>query len=351
MKYGKGDLFLPIIGRLIEIAKVHGDCSLAFFSPLGLFCGRDRYMKLLNALLKDFEFLKGYVFVGNYFHDINKVKPVALSIWKLSPDANTNLTDLNLDFIGKGGEGEVKTKRVAFKHMDLLMDGWRYDRRDKDGPTGEIVVQHCETFNAPAPKVFHLNPKQGGSEVIPRNVIKPLGIAGLPDELVYALWSISVGAKTFGTSLSVALYPIYFDNAYVHLPDFSKRGTIEILAYAALYSLVENYARERIGFFGNNRVFKFGNERLTKGVQHLIDTHKSCPVYDGNSIGEVFELIREGKIDATKLRKGIRGEVSKRLAEIGYWNYVPIPKTGHEPVAVPRRAAGLLIQHRLRTGS
>lgn len=80
MKYGKGDLFLPIIGRLIEVAKAQKTCYLAFFSPFGLFCGRKRYLKLFNALMKDFTFLKGHVFAGTNFHDINKTLVISLTI-------------------------------------------------------------------------------------------------------------------------------------------------------------------------------------------------------------------------------------------------------------------------------
>jgi hypothetical protein len=212
---------------------------------------------------------------------------------------------LNFDFIDKGGN----TKQVKFKEIPLLKDSWKYDRRDKSIVKGEIVVQHCESFNAPAPKVIHLNPRQGGSEMIPENVIKPLGLPRLPDELVYGLWSVSVGAKAFWTSLSNMLHPIYFDNAYVHLPDFSKRETIEILAYSALHALLRNYANDKIGFFGANNV------------------SKDCIVYDNVTIKEVFYLIKESKVDFSKCTKGIKEEVAKRQTQIGYWDYVPVPKT------------------------
>ena len=209
--------------------------------------------------------------------------------------------------------------------MCLLKDSWRYDRRDKGILNGEVVVQHCESFDAPAPKVIHLNPKQGGSEMIPENVKIPLGISGILDELAYGLWSVSVGLGAFGTSLSNPTHPVYMRGAYVHLPDFSKKETIEILAYSALHALLKNYAKDRIGFFGSNRVFRFGGERLTKGVEYLFSLCKDYPVYDGYTIGEVFELIRQSKVDTAKCRKGMKDEVSKGLDEIGYWDYVPIP--------------------------
>lgn len=285
-----------------------------------MFCGK--YTKLAQILLRDFRFLKGYVFAGNYFHDINQLKPIALSIWEYGARKPSRLVDLSFDFIDKGGN----TKQVKFKELPLLKDSWRYDRRDKGIMKGEIVVQHCESFNAPAPKVIHLNPRQGGSEMIPENVIKPLRIPNLPDELVYGLWSMSVGAKAFWTSLSNMLHPIYFDNAYVHLPDFSKRETIEILAYSALHAVLRNYANGKIGFFGANKVFKFGGERLTKGVEYLFDTCKNCIVYENVTIAEVLNLIKQSKVDFSKCTKGIKEEVAKRLAQIGYWDYVPVPK-------------------------
>jgi hypothetical protein len=325
-RYGKGDLFIPIVGRLIEVARVQKTCYLAFFSPFGLFCGRQRYLKLFKALMKDFEFLRGHVFAGNNFHDINKTLPIALSVWKYSPNANTQHTNLVFDFIEKGGG----KKTLRFRQMPLLKDGWAYDRRDKGVVKGELVVPPCERFNSPSPKVIHLNPRQGGSEMIPENVIKPLGISGLPDELVYGLWSISVGKHAFGTSLSVSLHPIYFEQAYVHLPDFTKKQTLEILAYAVLETLLKNYAEDRIGFFGTNQVFKFGNERLTEGVKHLLDLCKDAPTYDGLTIGDTFELLRQSKVDATKLRRSLKEEVSNRLKAIGYWNFIPIPQAAED---------------------
>ena len=321
-KYGGGDLFIPIIGRLVEIAKEQKTCYLAFFSPLGLFCGRRRYEKLFKAVAKDFEMLKGYIFTGDKFHDINKTLAVALSIWKYSPNSNNTHTSLSFDFIYRDG----RKKAIEFREMALLKEYWNYDRREKDGIKGEIVVQHCETFDAPAPKVFHMNPKQGGSEMIPQNVKKKIGINKLPDELVLGLWGLSVTLGAFGTSLSDPIFPPYMRDAYVHLPDFSRQETIEILAYSALHSLIKNYAEDRIGFIGTSKVFKFGGEQLTEGVKHLFEMCKNCEVYDGLSIPEVVERIKESDYDLTKLRRGIIDQVTVRLSKIGYWDYIPIPK-------------------------
>jgi hypothetical protein len=320
-KYGKGNLYLPIVGRFIEIAKIHKKTYLAFFSPFGLFCGRGRHFKLFTELLKDFKFLKGYIFAGNNFHDINKTLPIALSVWEYKKNTHGRHLDLNFEFLEANGA----TKNIQFKKMPLLKDSWRYDRRDKGVLKGEVVVQHCESFDTPAPKVIHLNPAQGGSEMIPENVIKPLEIPNIPDELVYGLWSISVGLGAFGTSLSNPTHPVYMRDAYVHLPDFNKKETIEILAYSALHTLIKNYAKDRIGFFGTNKVFRFGGERLTKGVEYLFSLCKDSLTYTNYTIGETVELIKQSKVDTTQLRKGIMDEVSKRLNQIGYWDYVPIP--------------------------
>lgn len=327
-KYGKGDLFLPIVGRLIEIAKAHKNCCVAFFSPFGLFCARKRYINLLNALLKDFKFLRGYVFAGNYFHDINKTLPVAFSIWEYKPNTNVGHLDLNFEFVDKNGNN----KKIRFKKMRLLKDGWRYrdgDKYVKNKTRGEISVPRCESFNDPSPKIFGVDAKEGsGAELSPDNLKLDkiiLKIPNVPSELAYALWSVSVGLGAFRTSLSNPTHPIYMRGAYVHLPDFHKKETLEILAYSALHALIKNYAENKIGFFGTNKVFRFGNENITKGVEYLFSLCSDSPVYDGYTIAEVFEQIRQSKVDVTKCRKGMKDEVSKRLNHIGYWDYVPIP--------------------------
>jgi hypothetical protein len=332
-KYGKGDLFLPIVGRLIEVAKAQKTCYLAFFAPFGLFCGRKRYQSLFNALMKDFKFLRGHVFAGNNFHDINKTLPIALSVWKYSPNANTQHTNLVFDFLDKGGG----KKTLRFKQMSLLKDGWRYGDGSKyvrEKTKDAISAPRCDRFNTPNVKSIAVDLKEGsGAEISPDNLKLDkvvIDVRGVPSELVYGLWSISVGKHAFGTSLSVSLHPIYFEQAYVHLPDFTKKQTLEILAYAVLETLLKNYAEDRIGFFGTNRVFRFGNERLTEGVKHILDLCKDAPTYDGHTIGDTFELFRQSKVDATKLRRSLKEEVSKRLNAIGYWNFIPIPQAAED---------------------
>lgn len=328
VKYGKGDLFLPIVGRLIEIAKVQKDCYLAFFSPFGLYCGRKRYNPLFDALAKDFIFLKGYVFAGHNFHDINKTLSIAFTIWKYSPNANTKHLNLVFEFIDKNGD----RKKLHFKEMPLLKDGWRY----RDGSKyvriktkDAIGAPRCDLFDVPNVRAFGVDLKEGsGAEISPDNLKLDkvtLNVPNVPSELVYGLWSVAVGKHVFGTSLSGSLHPIYFEQAYVHLPDFTKRETLEILAYSALGVLLKNYAEDRIGFFGTNRVFRFGNEKLTKGVEYLFNLCKKCIVYEGYNIGEVFEMFKQSNVDSTKLRKGLIDEVSVRLIKIGYWNNIPIP--------------------------
>lgn len=329
LKYGKGDLFIPIIGRLIEVAKSQKTCYLVFFSPFGLFCGRKRYLKLFGALMKDFKFLRGHVFAGHNFHDINKILPVALSIWKYAPNANIQHLSLVFDFLDRSGERRI----LHFKEMPLLKDGWRYrdgSKYVKVKTKDRISAPRCDLFNVPNVRSIGVDLREGsGAELSPDNLKLDrvvLNVPGVPSELVYGLWSLSVGKHAFGTSLSGSLHPIYFEQAYVHLPDFKRKEALEILAYAALETLLKNYAEDRVGFFGTNRVFRFGNEKLTKGVEHLFDICKDAPVYDGNTIGDTFELFKKSSVDPTKLRKALKEEVTRRLEAIGYWDYVPIPR-------------------------
>lgn len=328
VKYGKGDLFMPIIGRLIEVAKSQPTCYLAFFAPFGLFCGRDRYRRLFDLLMKDFSFMRGYVFGGENFHDINATKPIALTVWKHVPNANTTRGDLAFDFLDKDGT----KKPLRFKEMPLLKDGWRYRDahkyvrvRTKDA----IDAPRCDLFNVPNVRIIGVGLEEGsGAEISPDNLKLDkvsLNVPSVPSELLYGLWSVSVGNRSFNRSMSTPTHPIYFDNAYVHLPDFNKKATLEILAYAILEVLLKNYAEDRIGFFGTNRVFRFGNERLTKGAAHIIAQCKNAPTYDGNTIGDAFELIRSSSVDATKLRRSLKEEVHKRLENIGYWDFIPVP--------------------------
>jgi hypothetical protein len=333
LKYGKGDLFIPIVGRLIEVAKAQKTCYLVFFSPFGLFCGRKRYLKLFNTLTKDFKFLRGHVFAGHNFHDINKTLPVALSVWRYSPNANTRHLDLVFDFLEKSGEKKI----LHFKEMPLLKDGWRYrdgSKYVKVKTKDAIGAPRCDRFNVPNVRVIGVDLKEGsGAELSPDNLKLDkivLSVPNVPSELVYGLWSLSVGLGAFRTSLSNPLFPIYFRGASVHLPDFTRRESIEILAYSALEVLLKNYAEDRIGFFGTNRVFRFGNEKLTKGVEHLFDLCKDSSTYDGKTIGDALELIKQGKVDVTELRRSLKEEVSKRLDAIGYWDFVPIPRTAED---------------------
>ncbi len=341
-KYGKGDLFMPIIGRLIEIAKTHEKSYLVFFSPLGLFCKRTKFLKLFNALIKDFKFIKGYIIAGYNFHDINKTLPIALTMWEYSKNINTEQSDINLIYLDK----DKGNRTIEFKEMSLLKDGWNYGgggkgrgkyknnknkkideyEIDKKIIHNEIYVSSCDRFNNLMPKIFSSYLQKGsGAELSPDNVKIKLNIPNIPDELIYGLWSVTVGSRVFDTSLSTPLHPIYISQSYVHLPDFNNKKVIEILAYSILNILLRNYAEDRIGFFGNNRVFKFGNERLTKGAEYIIDLCKNCNVYENYTISDIFEKFKNSNIDTKNLRKGLIKQVYTRLDEIGYWNYIPIP--------------------------
>jgi len=313
--YGRGDLVIPAIGRMIEIIKKIGSGYLAFFCPAGIMFGRIRYYKVLKALLQDFEFIEGHICDGNNFKGVASKKSIAFTIWKYHKNINTDINSLVF---------KVKdNKFIKLKKMVLLKNGWKYST---GYIKGELAVQRNERFNTPLPKGFYMNISKGGSELIPENVKIDLCIQNVPSELAYGLWSTCVGYR------SITNYPNYIDNAYIHLPDFSKQKISEILAYLVIHALISelirNYCKEKIGFDGLSRKFKFGNKTITNGAKHLIDTYGYCKI--GNkTIIEVFnELKEEPNIENINkdYRKLIKKEIEKRLETIGYWDYIPIPK-------------------------
>lgn len=318
-KYGAGDLVIPAIGKMIDFIKAYGRGTLAFFCPAGVFCGRLRYLKLFKALLKDFEFLEGHIFSGENFNTVSTKKAIAFTIWKYCPNNNTRIDSLVFTHDGEG---------VKLKALPLLKDGWNYDNRKR--LTEEIAVQHNAIFCNLNPKIFHLTVEKGGSEVVPRNVKIDLKIPNLPSELVYALWSVAIGRRS--TIIDSPKYPHYVAEAYLHLPDFSKKETMEILAYIVITTLFverkNNYCGGRIGFANIGRDFKFGGERLTSGAKHLIDTYGYCPV-GSKTIREIFDELKNERtpteIPVKDYRHEIRKEVMSRLDKIGYWDYIPIP--------------------------
>lgn len=316
-KYGKGDLVIPAVGKLIDFIKNYGSGYLAFFCPAGVLCGRVRYQKLLKTLLKDFEFIEGHIFSGEKFNSICKKKPIAFTVWNYKPNVNTRLDLL----VFKYGD-----KDIMLKILPLLKDGWNYG----DGSTNmenNICVFRCERFNNPNPKMFCINSKKGsGSELSLKNVKKKLNIPDVPDELIYGLLSIGVGTR------SLVGNPIYIDNAYVHLPDFTIIESMEMLVYILVNSLIEelknNYCKGKIGFVGVSRVFKFGGQRLTDGAKYLIDKYGYCSM-GSKTIKDVFEELQNepdiNKVPISEYKKLIRLEVNKRLEQIEYWKYIPIP--------------------------
>jgi hypothetical protein len=312
-EYGRGDLVIPSVARMIEVIKDRGSGYLAFFSPFGVFCGRSRYNKLLRALLKNFEFVYGEIFPGSEFNNVSKKKPISITILKYRKDMNASLGSLTYFYAGV----EHKMKKSV-----LLKDVWNYNE-GKDGD--EIGTTRNDTFNNPNPKMIKTKLRNAGSQILYRNVKDNLGITIVPPELFYGLWSITVGYR------SLSEYPVYFDNSCIHIPDLKRQETYEILSYAVLNvlitELINNYTEGKIGFSGMQRFFKFGGKRLTDGAKYLIDTHGNCPV-GSRTIKQVFEELRAGKdpdaIDKN-LRIDIRKEIEKRLDAIGYWDYLPIP--------------------------
>lgn len=310
--YGRGDLCIPCIGKMIEIIKNKGKGYLTFFSPFGIFLGRKRYLKLFMSLLRDFEFIYGEVFSGEMFDNVSKIMAISFTIWKYNKNCNTDPNTLS--FIHK-----EKTYNV--KNIPLLKDGWKYNTSKIQ--KGEIVIQHNDTFNSPVPKIYHMKVEKGGSEMIQENVIKSIGLSNIPDPLIYGIWSTLVGKG------SCLMHPNVFNECYTHLPDFNKETSIKILSYGLLSSMIRelknNYCNGKIGF--DNGVLKFGGEVLTDGALYLIDKYKDLPIGENYTIGNIFERLKNedpDKIDK-KLRILIKKEIEIRLDKIGYWEYLPIP--------------------------
>ena len=313
--YGSGDLVLPSIGKLIELIKRKGKGHLAFFSPSGVFLGRARYKKLFAALLKHFDFVYGEIFSGKEFEKVSKQKAIAFTIWRYHENANTEPSALKFMFEGT---------EYQLKKLPLLKNGWKYDERERQ--CDEIMVQHCETFNSAPPKMFHIQPSKGGSELIQKNVKVPLNVPNLCDPLLYGLWSVTVGYR------SIITPPIVFDNCYVHLPDFSNREVQEILALSALFhiiaQMINNYCQNKIGFLGPSGTLVFGGIELTKDMEYLFHMFGSIQIDETRSLRDVLEYLRKERNLAAwdyGLRKVIREQIRIRLEHIGYWKYLPIP--------------------------
>ena len=299
---------------MIEIIKARGKGYIAFFSPFGVLLGRNRYNKLLKALLRDFTMVFGEVFSGKDFHGVSKNKAISFTIWKFSRMIETPHEDLA--FLHHG-------EQLNLKISPLLKDYWKYDTRKVI--KGEIAAQVNYSFGSMIPKILHLNVAKGGSELIPENVKIWIKIENIPTELFYGLWSILVGRKS--NIIDSPNYPVSFDNCYTHLPPLNTK-THEILAYAVLATLIferdNNYCQGKIGFDGMKRRFKFGGKKLTTGAAHLLTKHGNCSV--GNeTIKGVYEKLKKDFQTDEKTRVHIREEVQKRLLEIGYWDYLPIP--------------------------
>lgn len=316
VKYGRGDLMLPAIGQLIEIIKEMGSGYLAFFAPLDIFCGRKRYNALLLQLLQQFEFCEGQILSGSDFNEVNKDKPIAFTVWKFG--GSTRHLDLRFQY----GEQEI-----SLGEGFLLKDGWKYDERDGKGDI--LSVRHLETFNVPQPPSFHISPKSGGSQVIPENVKTPLGVEGIPDEIIYSLWSTIVANSRIDPLVP---YPLPFGGSYTHMPtDFTTKPTQMILVYTLLWNIVNelqrNYTHGLIGFAGLHRLLVFGNPDQSRAVRNLLEKYKDEPCLD-NTVGHVLDSLRtrdETGWDRVKdLRRDLKFRLSSLLDEIGYWHHIVV---------------------------
>jgi hypothetical protein len=322
--YGKGDLIIPTTAKMIEVIKTKGSGYLGFFSPLGIFCERKRYLKLLTELLKNFKFIDGYIFSGENFNGVAKNVAIQFSLWEYHENCNTDILKTQFN---------CEDKLINFKRTLLLKDGWRYRDGSKyainkiENPLG---IMSCPYFNNPTVKIFSTNFKEGmGAELISENIKIDLQIQNIPSELIYGLWSTTIGKN------GISKYPLYFNDAYTHLPNFQLIESKQILAYTLIFDLIKeltnNYCKGKIGFIGMQRIFKFGeNPELTKGCEYLINTYGNCIIdlEKNYTIKSVFEWLKKEpdikQIDST-IRVSIRNTIETLLKSIGYYDFIPLP--------------------------
>lgn len=313
--YGKGDILLPALGKMIEVIVQNKNGYLGFFSPLGVFCGRKRFNKLLSKILVNFEFLYGEIFSGDHFENVQNTKPISFTLWKYKKDFNTPHSSLLFLYNGKQIKLEIKP---------LLKDYWKYDNRKYI--EGEIVVQGNDRFNVQAPKMLHLKIKKGGSELISKNVKKSLNHPNLPDELIIGLWSLAVGHR------SLTKHPLYIDNAYVHLPDFSNIKYERLLGYIAVYSILyelkHDYCEGKININIKDKKINFGGKNLTKGINYLLTKYNHEFIGSTSIKSIIYSLHTKSflELPVKNYLTEIKVILSNQLSELDYWGSIPIPK-------------------------
>ena len=303
--YGTKNQLFPSIGRCIEIIKKYNNGYLGIITPFALFCKREGYLKLLNEILYNFEFVYGNVHNGERYF-ISKNKPVSFSLWKYKKNCNTDL--LKIKF-------ETENGKVLFKEKKLIKSHWKY--LQSNSYSGEIVAPRNDYFSCPSSKVIG-NSIGNGSEMIEKNVKKKLFLK-IPDELFYGLWSYFVS----GNDNSIIKCNLFFDNAYVHLPDFSKEETFEILTYILLNIFVDKDYTNGLVNIGEHKVI-FGKSKLTDGANYLFDNYGYLPI-ENITISKVIKLLRKGE-KISGIQDIIQKEIEIRLEKIGYWDYIPLPE-------------------------
>ena len=237
-KYHGGDDSTTAIGQLIEIIKkLHEDPGclkegyLAFFSPAGLFFGRNRMRNLLKEILTNFTFLEGCILSGKDFNNVNKDKPIAFTIWKFG--GKTKHLDLEFEC-----NGRIIKLDTSQRNFDLLKNGWRYKEKSTQN-TLYVGARDCS--NEPCLPTFTSISSGTGARVIRQNVKKKISFDNsfdkFPSELIYALWSIIFGNKRITPPIVV---PLAFNEAYTHIPkDFNNSNSQKILLCSSLWVFIK----------------------------------------------------------------------------------------------------------------
>ncbi len=216
------------------------------------------------------------------------------------------------------------------KDWILLKDGWEYNKCDGDGHI--ILAPRRDAFSSPMGGFFHINPKSGGSQLIPGHVKIDIGYKDIPAELIYGLWSITVGRHSYADR------PYWFEQAYVHIPrNFDDPIKAEILAYAILWALIDenlnNRTNGQIGFTGTYKHLVFGPQRTTRGARALMEEFAKdlFGAIDRKEISfeDVVNVLKDNNLDTNgyrPYRAVIRENTNRLLKQIRYWDQIVVPK-------------------------
>lgn len=321
--FGSRDLLYPALGQMARLA-AQQRAHLAFFAPFSIFNGRPAAKALLRFVLCNFRFLEGAVFSGKHFENVVAKKPIAFALFE--PGTTAHLADLSFGLSPLLPDADATAPLVrAGGEWTLLRDGWRHDQR-KGEPDTCLVAPHRASFDEYQPALLHATPRLGGSAMIPENVKVPVDVCArgvrIPSELVYGLWSVTVGSR----GLTPCVCPVWFGNALTHLPTRWTPPYVEVLALSALAQLLNNrvqpYLPPRLlGGYGD--AITFGN--FLEPVRALWDEIRDLEILPDLTVARLLDDHPHPTRDPRAERAACHALIARRLHQLGYWRAIVVP--------------------------